>query len=200
MHAARLTNRWISGSWWRRDAVSDEHLLGTKHGLLMCRSTRRKSPGEQWSRRETEVARPSKWCFETLVEEHDAARPSLRNRSEMRGRGVHARALSIRALCAEIGRPPGRPACETLVCGKSHSNECNTHQDAWDENRTKGVRVGSNGVANGSRIQRHLRRRPWHAHCEANGQQRHQMIAPENGRKSGHHNSHQDAHAGHIGR
>ena len=52
VRAAKLTNRWISGCWWRRDASSDEHLVGTKHGLLKCRSVRRKPPGEQWSRRE----------------------------------------------------------------------------------------------------------------------------------------------------
>ena len=34
VRAAKLTNRWISGCWWRRDASSDEHLVGTKHGLL----------------------------------------------------------------------------------------------------------------------------------------------------------------------
>ena len=33
VRAAKLTNRWISGSWWGRDASSDEHLVGTKHGL-----------------------------------------------------------------------------------------------------------------------------------------------------------------------
>ena len=57
VRAAKLTNRWISGCWWGRDASSDEHLVGTKHGLLMCRSFRRKPPGEQWSRRETVEAR-----------------------------------------------------------------------------------------------------------------------------------------------
>ena len=46
VRAAKLTNRWISGCWWGRDASSDEHLVGTKHGLLKCRSVRRKPPGE----------------------------------------------------------------------------------------------------------------------------------------------------------
>ena len=32
--AAKLTNRWISGCLWGRDASSDEHLVGTEHGLL----------------------------------------------------------------------------------------------------------------------------------------------------------------------
>ena len=57
VRAAKLTNRWISGCWWRRNASSDEHLVGTKHGSLKCRSVRRKPPGEQWSRRETIEAR-----------------------------------------------------------------------------------------------------------------------------------------------
>ena len=37
--------------------------MGTKHGLLECRSVRRKPPGEQWSRRETIEARGTKWNF-----------------------------------------------------------------------------------------------------------------------------------------
>ena len=41
VRAAKLTNRWISGCWWGRDASSDEHLVVTKHGLLKCRSVRR---------------------------------------------------------------------------------------------------------------------------------------------------------------
>ena len=64
MRAAKLTNRWISGCWWGRDASSDEHLVGTKHGLLKRRSVRRKLPGEQWSRRETVEARGTKWNFD----------------------------------------------------------------------------------------------------------------------------------------
>ena len=64
VRAAILTNRWISGCWWGRDASSDEHLLGTKHGLRKCRSVRRKTPGEQWSRRETIEARGTKWNFD----------------------------------------------------------------------------------------------------------------------------------------
>ena len=61
VRAAKLANRWISGCWWGRDASSDEHLVGTKHGLLKCRLVRRKPPGEQWSPRETVEARGNKW-------------------------------------------------------------------------------------------------------------------------------------------
>ena len=41
---------------------------------------------------------------------------------EMRGQGVHAKALRIRAFWSEIGRTPGCPACETPGPGKSHTH------------------------------------------------------------------------------
>ena len=63
VRAAKLTNRWISDCWWGRDSSSDGHLVVTKHGLLNCRSVRRKPPGEQWSRRETVEARGTKLEF-----------------------------------------------------------------------------------------------------------------------------------------
>ena len=68
VRAAKLTNRWISGCWWGRDASSDEHLVVTKHGLLKCRSVRRKPPGKQWSRRETIEARGTKWNFDVEMD------------------------------------------------------------------------------------------------------------------------------------
>ena len=68
VRAAKLTNRWISGCWWGRDASSDEHLVETKYGLLKCRSVRRKPPEEQWSRRETIEARGPKWNFEVEMD------------------------------------------------------------------------------------------------------------------------------------
>ena len=64
VRAAKLTNRWISGCWWRRDASWDEHLVGTKHALLKCRSFRRRPPGQQWTSRETVEARGTKWNFD----------------------------------------------------------------------------------------------------------------------------------------
>ena len=68
VRAAKLTNIWISGCWWGRDASLDEHLVGTKHGLLECRSVCRKPPGEQWSRRETIEARGTKWNFDVEMD------------------------------------------------------------------------------------------------------------------------------------
>ena len=76
VHAAKLTNRWISGCWWGRDASSDEHLVGTKHGLLECTSFCRKPPEEQWSRRETIEARGTKWNFDVEMDS-GIPRPTL---------------------------------------------------------------------------------------------------------------------------
>ena len=70
VRAAKLTNRWISGCWWRRDASSDEHVVCAKFGVLKCRSVRRKPPGEQWSRSETVKARGTKWNFDVGVLDH----------------------------------------------------------------------------------------------------------------------------------
>ena len=50
------------------------------------------------------------------------------NVPEMRGQGVHAKALRIRAFWSEIGRTPGCPACETPGTGKSHTRECKSYQ------------------------------------------------------------------------
>ena len=148
VRAAKLTNRWISGCWWGRNASSDEHLVGTKHGLLKCRSVRRKPPGEQWSRREMIEARGTKWNFDAEVDSgisgppvtsrpdeemltvtareeiHSVpppAPPPEEHAHEMRGQGVHAKQLRVRAFWSEIGRTPGCPASETPGPGKSHS-------------------------------------------------------------------------------
>ena len=49
--------------------------------------------------------------------------------SVLRGQGVRAKALRIRAYWSEIGRIPGCPACETPGPGKSHT------RDVWEESR-----------------------------------------------------------------
>ena len=67
---------------------------------------------------------------------------------EMRGQGVHAKALRIRAFWSEIGRTPGCPACETPGPWKSRTRECKTYQDAWDESRrTASAEEAKRGVA-----------------------------------------------------
>ena len=48
---------------------------------------------------------------------------------------MHAKALRIRAFWSEIGRNLVCPTCETPRLGKSHTRECKTCQDAWDESR-----------------------------------------------------------------
>ena len=151
VRAAKLTNRWISVCWWRRDAVSDEHFVETKLGLLKCQSVRRKPLEKQWSRRETTgEARGTKW-HEELENRHHWNHQDRRRfqqylrlhlpprhdsqESEMCGQGVHAKAVRNRADWSEVGRTPGCPVCETPSPGKSHTRECKTFQDAWEESR-----------------------------------------------------------------
>ena len=65
----------------------------------------------------------------------------------MRGQGVHAKVLRIRAFWSEIGRTPGCPACETPGPGKSHTRECKTYQDAWDDSsRTASAEEAKRGI------------------------------------------------------
>ena len=65
----------------------------------------------------------------------------------MRDQEVHAKALRIRAFWSEIGRTPGRPACETPSLVKAHTRECKTCQDAWDEScRTASAEEAKRGV------------------------------------------------------
>ena len=44
-------------TWW-----------GRKHGLLKCRSVRRKPPGEQWNRREMVEVRGTNWNFDVEMD------------------------------------------------------------------------------------------------------------------------------------
>ena len=115
VRAAKLTNKWISGCWWGRDASSDEHLVWTKHGLLKCRSVRRKPPGEQWSRRETVEARGTKWNFDVEMDSGIsgplvASRPDEEMPTAM-ARGVHLH-LRQKNTCLK---------CEVKECTPKHS-------------------------------------------------------------------------------
>ena len=58
-----------------------------------------------------------RWKFVQYLHLHP---PPEKHVPEMRGQGVHAQALRIRAFWSEIGRTPGCPACETPGPGKSH--------------------------------------------------------------------------------
>ena len=51
------------------------------------------------------------------------APPPEEHAHEVRGQGVHAKALRIRAFWSEIGRTPGCPVCETPGPRKSHTPE-----------------------------------------------------------------------------
>ena len=117
--AAKLMNRWISGCWWGRDASSDEHLVGTRHGLLKCRSVRRKPPGEQWSRRETVEARGTKWNFDVEMDSGITGPPvTSRPDEEMRRR--HGRKF-LQYLHLHLRQKNTYLKCEVKECTRKHS-------------------------------------------------------------------------------
>ena len=115
VRAAKLTNRWISGCWCGRDASSDEHLVGTKHGLLKCRSVRRKPPGEQRSRRETVEARGTKWNFDVETDSGIPG-PTLEPRPD-EGMPTATAPMEIPTVL-----PPAPPSEEHVFEMQVHSN------------------------------------------------------------------------------
>ena len=108
VRVGKLTNRWISGCWWGRDASSDEHLVGTKHGLLKCRSVRRKPPGEQWSRRETVEARGAKWNFDVEMDSGTSG-PQVNSRPDEDAWDESRRTAPAEEAKRGIGDPDARP-------------------------------------------------------------------------------------------
>ena len=171
---SKHTNRWISGCWWGRDASSDEHLVVTKHGLLKCRSVRRKpleSSGDDVKRSKLEgqsgifdvemdsgipgptpePRRDEGMPTATALMEIPTPAPPKEHIPEMRGQRVHAKALRISAFWSEFGRTPGCLACETPGPGKSHTRECKTFQDAWeDSRRTASAEEARHGIVRDS--------------------------------------------------
>ena len=160
MRAAKLTNRWISGCWWGRDASSDEHLVGTEHGLLKCRSVRKKPPGEQWSRRETVEARGTKWNFDVEVDS-GISEPPLESRPDEGMPTATAQGEIPQYLHFHLRQKNTCPKCEHKECTrkqsgsepsgrksaefpdarqtpglvKSHTRECKSCQYAWEDSR-----------------------------------------------------------------
>ena len=115
VRAAKLTNRWISGCWWGRDASSDEHLVGTKRGSLKCRSVRRKPTGKQWSRRETVESRGTKWNFDVEMDSGIPGPPLESRRDE--GMPTVTAPMEIPTV-----PPPAPPPEEHVPESQVHSN------------------------------------------------------------------------------
>ena len=94
---------------------SDEHLVGTKHGLLKCSSVRRKPPGEQWSRRETIEARGTKWNFDVEMDS-GVPGPTLEPRRD--------EGMPTATVPSEIPTvpPPAPPSEEHVPEMRVHSN------------------------------------------------------------------------------
>ena len=150
VRAAKLTNRWISGCWWGRDASSDEHLVWrTKHGLLKCRSVCRKplleSSGADVKRSKLEGRNEilmRKWTLEYL--DHLWLHVQMKGCRQQRHKGRFPQYLRLHlcqkspCLKCEVkectrkhprSEPSGQKsaelldarACETPGSGKSHT-------------------------------------------------------------------------------
>ena len=102
------------------DQWSDDHLVGTKHGLLKCRSVRRKPPGEQWSRRETVEAEGRngvlmwKWTLEYL--DHRWPHVQMKGCQRPRHRRRFPEYLRLH-LCPKSTCPK----CQDKECTRKHS-------------------------------------------------------------------------------
>ena len=89
--------------------------MGTKHGLLKCRSVRRKPPGEQWRRRETIEARGMKWNFDVEMDSGIPG-PTLEPRRD-EGMPTAAAPMEIHTV-PPLAPPPEKHVFEMQV----HSN------------------------------------------------------------------------------
>ena len=108
---------------WGRDASSDEHLVGTKHGLLKCRSVRGKPPGEQRSRRETVEALGPKFNFDVEMDSGISGPPVTSRRDEGMPRATAPMEIPTvpplvpfarRARAYSGSEPSGRKSAELL--------------------------------------------------------------------------------------
>ena len=187
VRAAKLTNRWISGCWWGRDASSDEHLVGTKHGVLGCRSVRRKPPGEQWSRRETIGARGTKWNFDVETDSGVSGPPVTSRPDE--GVPTATGPMEIPKVPPPATPPPAPPPPEMRVYSNSGGGDVAAKTEMmifdpsyWDPAKTKVIgkvvrytkksrRAFSNAAERGRQIDRYW---PNHHYTEVTGTERHQ--------------------------
>ena len=151
VRAAKLTNMWISGCWWWQDASSDEHLLGTKHGLLKCSSVRRKPPGEHWSQRETIEARGTKWNFD-VERDSGIPGPTLEPR---RDEGMPTATAPIQYIHLHLRQKSTYLKCEVKECTRKHSGSELSGQKSADLPDARHVRLpvrGSHTLVNARRI------------------------------------------------
>ena len=139
-----------TNTWWRRnmvclsaDQIAENHLesngvdvkrskLEARSGILTWKWIL-EFPDQLWNHVEMRECRQQRhrWKFLQYLHLH------LRlNNTYMKCEVKEcAKALRIRAFWSEIGRTPGCPACEAPGPGKSHTRECKTFQDAWEDSR-----------------------------------------------------------------
>ena len=113
--------------------------MGTKHGLLKCRSVRRKHLGEQWSQRETIEARGTKWNFDVEMDSGIPG-PTLEPRRD-EGMPTATAPMEIPTVPPPVPPPPEmrvHSKCgggdvvaktEIMICDPSYVNPAKTKSD-----------------------------------------------------------------------
>ena len=154
VRAAKVTNRWISGCWWERDASSDEHLVVTKHGLLKCRSVRRKpleSSGIDVTRSKLEGRSGIltwTWTLEYL--DHLSLHVQMKGCQQQRHEGNFPRHIHLHLL-----QTVTCPRCENKGCTRKHSGSEPSGQKSAELLDARHARLpvqGSHTLANADRI------------------------------------------------
>ena len=130
-------------------------LVATEFGLHMCGSVRGKQPGEQWIGRETGEAHGTTWNFDV---EMDTGVPAplwnhddrmifqqyfhlhhLRHHTTVKNPGCVDKVCTRKHSGSELSGPKSaelrNALCETPSLEKSHTRECKTFRDAWEESR-----------------------------------------------------------------
>ena len=125
VRASKLTNRWISGCWCGRDASSDEHLVGTKFGLLKYSNSQKTTLDSNGAvvNRSMHVARSGILMRTKCLRSSD---------SVLRSQGVHAQAIRIRACWSENGRTLGQISYTRV---QNISRCLGKRVDAWRQRR-----------------------------------------------------------------
>ena len=168
VRAAKLTNRWISGCWWGRDASSDEHLVGRN---MVCKNADQfaenllESSGADVKRSTLEGRNGVlmwKWTLKYL--EHVQMKQRHRKRFPQYLR-LHLCQKSTFLKC-EVKECTRKHSGSELSGQKSeelldawhvrrpvrgshtHTRECKSCQDAWDESlRTAPAEEAKRGIA-----------------------------------------------------
>ena len=144
----KLEQRWKKGLWLGMQHETNEHIVGTPNGVILCR-TAKPVAKEEWSG--FDAMRWTPWMMrpaivqeekkeEEKVEEEEKPKASARAtaRSEFEGGGARtAVGATLRAFHAECGKTEGCSACHAGAMGRHHNAVCLQRQERWKAAKQK---------------------------------------------------------------